>query len=166
MLDSKQPNSITLVEAKAWLKEQMKEDGAKCPCCGQLAKVYRRKLNANMARSLVLGFRRHAMDWFHAPTVVEDRGEMAKLRYWGLVEEERALRPDGGRAGWWHITPRGAVYVQGLTAVPAHALVYDSQLLRLDDTDGRITIGEALGDKFNYRELMAEKLPEGVNINA
>lgn len=166
MTRSEQPELMTLSEAIKWLQDRLKENGARCPCCSQLAKVYRRKLNANMARSLILGFRMHGMNWFHAPTVVEDRGEMAKLRYWNLIEEERALRPDGGRAGWWRVTPRGAVYVQGLTAVAAHALVYDSQLLRLDDTDGRITIGEALGDKFSYRELMAEKLPERVDINA
>lgn len=162
---SEQPEFTTLAEAKAWLVEQLHNGGAICPCCAMFAKVYKRKLNANMARALIVGYRTAGLDWFHAPTTVGDRGELAKLRYWGIVEEEKALRPDGGRAGWWRVThPSGLLFVQGLASVPAHALIYDSHLLKLDETDGRLTISEALGDKFNYRELMAAQLPTNLEV--
>lgn len=145
----------TLGQAREWLSEQLMDKGATCPCCNQFARVYKRKLNANMARTIVQGYQKAKLDWFHAPTVVGDRGELAKLRYWGLVEEEHAVRPDGGRTGWWRITVAGERFVLGKIWVPAHALVYDSKLLRLDDSGGRINITDALGRKFNYRELMA-----------
>lgn len=149
----------TLQEAQTWLGEQLRDKGTTCPCCGQMAKVYKRKLNANMARSLLVGYREAGLDWFHAPSVVKDRGEMAKLRYWKLVEEEQALRPDGGRAGCWRVTSAGQMFALGQTVVPAHALVYDSRLVRLDESSGKISIYDALGAKFNYQELMRAKLP-------
>lgn len=149
----------TLIEAANWLFEQLKKDGAICPCCTQLAKVYKRKINSNMARTLILGYQAAGLEWFHAPTVVADRGELAKLRFWGLVEEEKALRPDGGRAGWWHITPKGRDFILGHKELPAHVLIYDGRAIRLDESSGRIGIRQALGDKFSYRELMGQPLP-------
>lgn len=148
----------TLDEARAWLREQLQDKGAICPCCSQMAKVYKRKLNANMAHSLLIGYQAAKLGWFHAPSVVKDRGEMAKLRYWGLVEEEQALRLDGGRAGFWRLTHKGELFALGLLWVPAHALIYDGRLLRLDESNGKVNIHEALGIKFNYSELMAAKL--------
>ena len=35
---------MTLDEAKAWLRDQV-DDGAHCPCCGQFAKVYKRRIH-------------------------------------------------------------------------------------------------------------------------
>lgn len=150
----------TLDQARAWLSEQLREKGATCPCCGQMAKVYKRKINANMVRSLILGYQAAGMGWFHAPSVARDRGEMSKLRYWELVEEEQALRLDGGRAGFWRLTQLGQLFVLGLVSVAAHALIYDSKLLRLDESSGKVNIHEALGARFNYQELMKAKLPE------
>jgi len=150
---------VTLADARAWLADQLQRSGAICPCCSQLAKVYKRKLNSNMARTLIIGYRTVQMAWFHAPTTVGDRGELAKLRYWGLVEEEQTLRGDGGRAGWWRVTPKGQQFILGQIELPAHALVYDGALLRLDESDGYISIRDALGEKFSYQELMTEKLP-------
>lgn len=149
----------TLIEAASWLAEQLKKDGATCPCCTQLAKVYRRKINSNMARTLILGYQAAGLGWFHAPTTVADRGELAKLRFWGLVEEEKALRPDGGRAGWWRVTSKGRDFILGHIELPAHVLIYNGQALRLDESGGRIGIRAALGDKFSYRELMSQPLP-------
>ena len=41
----------TLDDAEQWVEDN-REDGAECPCCGQLAKVYKRPLNVTMARGL------------------------------------------------------------------------------------------------------------------
>jgi hypothetical protein len=113
-----------------------------------------------MAASLIKAYRAVGVNqWFHAPTVLgRNDGEFAKLQYWGIIEEERRLRPDGGRAGWWRITVIGSLFARNLATAPAHALIYDGRLLRHDDTNGRITIEHALGDKFSYRELMGEKV--------
>ena len=145
----------TVPDAKTWLRGHV-DEGALCPCCGQLAKVYRRKLNTVHAHSLVLMWRAAGMEWQHVPTTVEPitkgGGEAAKLRLWGLIEEELERRPDGGRSGWWRITERGRAFVLGETTVPRFAVLYDNRCLGVEGE--RIDIREALGDKFDYGELM------------
>lgn len=148
----------TLAEARTWLGEQLAEGGTVCPCCNQFAKIYRRKLNANMARLLITAYQAVGFEWFHGPTLLRDgTGDLAKLRYWGLVVEESKTRPDGGRAGWWRVTPMGEAFVAHRTLLPRHALVYDSRLLRLDATAGHVSAEEALEEKFNYAELMGQR---------
>ena len=89
----------------------------------------------------------------HLPTVLgRKQADEAKLRYWGLIEEELKLREDGGRAGWWRVTDAGALWARGLSAVPRYAVIFDSKLLRLEGPP--LTIVEALGNRFNYRDLM------------
>lgn len=150
---------MPLLQARAWLRSQLKV-GAKCPCCGQMAKVYRRKLNSGMARSLVEMYRAAPPSsaggtaFIHLPTTIGARSrEEGKLRYWGLVEEQVTSRPDGGRAGWWRVTAKGELFIQGRLQVKRYALVYDGKCLGLDGDP--IGIREALGDGFNYAELMA-----------
>jgi hypothetical protein len=64
-------------------------------------------------------------------------------------------RDDGSkRVGWWRVTERGEEWVMNRVSVPARARVYDSRLLNLDATEGYVTIIDALGKNFDYRELM------------
>lgn len=144
----------TLEEAKAWLRERV-DEGERCPCCTQMAKVYRRTIHSTMARTLVVAHHQHGLDWFHLATLTATTGrggEEGKLRYWGLIEEETGRRPDGGRSGWWRITPLGADFVLGRAKVQKYARIYDGRCLGLDGEE--ISIRDALGKKFNYDELM------------
>lgn len=143
-----------LGHARAWLRDRV-EDGATCPCCKQLAKVYRRKINSGQARSLIRMYRADpARGYVHLPTVVGSRSrEEAKLRYWGLLEEERVRRKDGGRAGFWRITSLGELFVLNRVRVAKYSRIYDKRCLGLDDTE-TASIVDALGAGFDYRELM------------
>lgn len=153
------PDVESLAEARAWLNEQVETgEGGRCPCCDQFAKVYLRKLNSSIAHALIRCYQRHALDWFHAPSLVRDCGDFAKARYWGLVEEANALRPDGGRAGVWRVTVQGERFVLGRLWVPSHARVYNGGFLGLDNAK-QIDIRDALGRHFSYVELMAESAP-------
>ena len=49
-------DSDSLGTAREWLRSQAK-DGARCPCCRQYVKVYRRKLNSSMSRALMIMYR-------------------------------------------------------------------------------------------------------------
>lgn len=149
------PDGTTpLSEARTWIEANAADGGAKCPCCDQFAKVYRRPLNSGMVRSLITMWLAAGRDWQHVPTTVGGRSrEEGKLRYWGLVQESAGVRGDGGRAGWWRLTEAGEMFVRRAAQVPRYALIYDGQALKLE---GRlVSIDDCLGTKFNYAELMA-----------
>lgn len=149
-------NEGTLLEARAWLRARV-DDGEHCPCCGQYAKVYKRTINAAMARALIAMYHvdtTGTWGWMHLPTAVPgERGDACKTAYWGLIEEESVARPDGGRSGWWRLTPLGGSYVRGTITMPKYAKVYDGRCLGL--TGPLLSIRDALGTRFDYAELMA-----------
>ncbi|OYN81720.1 hypothetical protein [Mycolicibacterium sphagni] len=154
----------TLDAARDWLRDRV-DDGEECPCCRQFAKVYKRKLNAGMARVLIAMYRKAGTDWTYLPHVdlkdgekrrtVGHSGEMCMTRYWGLIEAyPDTKREDGSsRVGWWRLTPLGVEFVLGRTQVPKYARVYSSRCLGL--TGDPVSITDALGTKFNYADLMA-----------
>jgi hypothetical protein len=135
-----------------WLKAQL-DDGVTCPCCGQLAKVYKRQINGQMARVLIM-MHKASPDGgeVHLPTLYRG-ADTAKLAYWELIKEREEPRPDGGRAGWWCVTDKGRAFINGRIAVPQYARVYNGQLLNL--TGPPVDIRTALGKNFDYSELMA-----------
>jgi len=144
-----------LDQAKAWLRSQLQR-GAACPCCGQFAKVYKRKLNSGMVRSLLAMYRVGGRDWIHLPTQIGARSrEEGKLRYWGLVEEQLTVRPDGGRAGFWRVTAAGEAFIREQFKVPKYAQVYDGRCLGL--TGDLVGIRETLGSKFRLDELLGAR---------
>lgn len=166
----KDPERTTLNAARAWLAARL-DDGAQCPCCGQLSKVYKRKLNSAMAYVLILIERAHRVDndaWIHVPSHINAkvknpavaaaiRGDWAKLTHWGLIEELLGQRPDGStRVGYYRITSDGRRFVRGKSRVSRHIWLYDGRTLHRED-DETVSIFEALEDKFDYSELMRGK---------
>ncbi|MDQ3307565.1 MAG: hypothetical protein M3499_04290 [Actinomycetota bacterium] len=148
----------TLAEAQDWLRERL-DEGAACPCCTQLAKVYRRKINAVSARALIALYRL-GPGFHHMPTIARTHltdvahqgGYLTLSQHWRLIEEELELRDDGGRAGWWRITDLGARFTLNQIRLPKYARIYDGRCLGLiGEPQG---IRDALGTKFDYRNLM------------
>ena len=156
--------NITLAFAKQWLRDRI-EKGTRCPCCNQMAKIYQRRINAGMAYGLCLFFRAHgATDaYVHVPSQTELSrlgGDWAKLALWGLVEERPSDDPGlGPHGGWWRLTKLGARFVAGQCRVPAFVYVYDGAVMSRSK-DKTVSIHEALGAKFSWKELMrGVKLP-------
>lgn len=155
---------MTLKEARDWLRERI-DTGERCPCCTQRAQVYWRSINTGMAVGVIglyLWQQKHPGEFAHLPTVLGRRSaEEAKLRYWGLMEEEAALRPDGGRTGYWRLTAPGAAWVRGQLRLPRYVRVYDGRALGPPQPYSRsgklmpdVMIKDALGDRFDYDALM------------
>lgn len=128
-----------------------------CPCCGQLVKLYKRKINSAMAADLIRLFKRvNVGEYLHIDEFTKytaHGGDFAKLQYWGLVDTEPNTDPDKKTSGKWAITSDGVEFCRGLLALPTYALVYNGTLYGFEGNHANITT--ALGTKFNYRDLMA-----------
>lgn len=147
------PPTMTLREVRSRLLTK-RSAGTQCPACGQHVKEYRRKVNARMARTLIAMYRAGGAErYVHLPTVAGDGCEGSKLRYWGLVEQAPDRRDDGGQSGWWKITDRGANWLTNRTVIQKYARIFDGECLGLEGE--LVRIEHALGEKFNYEELMA-----------
>jgi len=159
----------TLAQAKAQFFEDARRQGAKCPCCGRFGKVYKRKLHSSMVAVLVLLQRFQHLGFTHVHTLINAttspavaaaiRGDFAKLRYWGLIEEGFENR--GGKqvgSGKWRITGRGAQFVENAITVQRYVWVYNSDALGFHGE--QISVYDALGDKFSYGELMGHTKTE------
>lgn len=159
---------ISLGEAKRRLREGFR-DGTTCLCCGQRVKLYKRKLTSSMAYALVLIAKhyRTSNEWLHVPTYFSKleldpktqaaiRGDYAKLEAWGFLRERTGEEniAGGPRAGFWRITPAGEAFVRGETRAPRHRYFFNRRAR--GSSDERITITEALGDRFSYPELMTD----------
>lgn len=137
--------------------------GYTCSCCGQFVKAYSRKLNSSMALVLILLHRAnfksfiHIENWLKEIGKPELRADYHKLRFWGLIEAKVAEREDGSRRnGYYKITGRGKVFAEGRFTVQKSAVILNNKFLHFEGEE--INIKDALGDKFNYDELMGNKV--------
>ena len=139
----------TLEEARDWLRGQS-ATGARCPCCRQFVKVYRRKLNSSMARWLIRWHRATEGDCqFHKSSIIHSSsGEWGVLRNWTLIEPNDDW-------SMWRQTEIGRLFVENRAVVPSHAVIYDNRCLRVEGDS--ISIVRSLGRKFDYNELMGER---------
>ncbi len=163
---------MALWEARDRLQAQL-DEGARCPCCEQYARRYRRKVNSAMARWLIALARIHEeseQSWVHVAAiaaVVAGRsvrralelragpigtGDYAKTRHWGLAISQPNEDPAKRDSGFWQLTARGSAFVGDRIEVPCYAVIYDNELQRLEG--GSVSIRDALGRRFNYQELM------------
>lgn len=140
----------SLDSARQWLRARL-DDGERCPCCTQFAKVYRRKIYSTMARTLIAMWRRGSTtEWLDINDVrksldLKGGGDGTKMRYWDLIE----AHPD---LPLWRVTSLGEQWVRDTITVPRYARIYDNRCLSL--VGDPVTIREALGVRFNYNDLM------------
>lgn len=151
----------TLAEARTWVMENVDGPGAVCPCCGQLARMYRRRLSGSISAAACLIYREmfeHPENaWVHAPTLfrhtktaVKGGGDYAKGVYWGILEE-REDQP-GQSLGWYRLTEVGTQYVLQQLALPEYLLVYQG---KVQGAEGRhITVLESLANEYDYEQLL------------
>jgi hypothetical protein len=145
----------SLKEAKDWLRPLTDPEGAICPCCTQLARVYHWQIYGTHVKAMAEIWKAKGVNkWCHAPTVLKHRHvAFQRLAYWGLMEEEQDIkRDDGGRAGWWRVTMLGENWIYGNVSVPKFARVYSGRLLGLHGT--RVKIHQCVSKKFDLNELL------------
>jgi hypothetical protein len=150
--------SDTLTEARASV-EAGRVDGITCPCCDQFCREYARSLNSPMARALIACVRRGGAErWvnIHELPLIQGRrggGDFAKLVYWELIRQRP--KDDDSRArtsGDWMVTDLGVQFACNRVRVRKKARLYNDMLLCFEGE--YISIVDALGIRFDYRELM------------
>lgn len=136
------------------LKKARRPRGVACPCCSKFVKVYTRKFNSCMARTMVYTYKyfksnKGYLDVAHYMLeqlpgwVPSDYG---KLVWWGLMEV-------GEDSGMYRMTERGKLFVEQAIQIPEFAREYRSEVESFSEST--IDIESALGEHFNYQELMA-----------
>jgi hypothetical protein len=145
----------TLDEAIAEMEEG-KVKGIVCPCCKQFAKIYNRKLNSAMAYSLILVAKYFEENPHESSVHVEQylskttrATDFYKLRFWGLIEES-------DRTSHWMVSPKGFDFVNNKVKVPKKVAIYNNEFI--GESRDQTSIVEALGDKFDFSELMGSSL--------
>ena len=146
----------TLEAAKAHLRDNWKK-GTHCPCCTQFVKLYKRKFNTVMVLSLInlsyLGAGFH-----HVSNIMEGisktgTNDFSKLKYCVMIAEMSNNNKAKKTSGYWAITDKGLTFLdRSLATVPKYANIYNGQLMGFSEE--RTTIQGALGDGFDFHELM------------
>lgn len=151
-------DDLPLGEARALLR-LLVDDGAECPCCRQYAKVYRRSIHASMASALIAVYRANGRDWGKVTDLLTHRqnADFAKLAHWGLIQADDGHREDGSkRTGVWRVTFVGELWLLGKTTVAKYVRVYNGRRLTFVE-DEQVGIRDALGDEFDYGQLMGRR---------
>ena len=147
---------MNLAEAQKQVRDGWRK-GTRCPCCGQMVKLYRRKMYAAVIRDLIGLYHRRHDHFHHVSTFCYNKksggGDFAKLRYWGLIEEKTEPgNPFKRKSGYWKITEIGIAFVENRAFCPQYVLVYNQRARYFEGEN--IDIEQALGEQFNYQELM------------
>ena len=146
----------TIGAARMRLARDM-EDGVltNCPTCGCLAHVAKRSIHTSQAVGLIL-IARAGGDEEYVDTArithSNSRMDVAKSKWWDLIVELGEPRDDGGRAGWWKLTPLGRAFVFRETTVTKYAHVFDNDVQWRSGPP--VSIVDCLHNRFDWWELM------------
>jgi hypothetical protein len=142
------------IDREQLLADAIQNGSVRCECCNRLLKVYRRQIAGRTAADAIMLYR--LGDGFHHISEFKSGtdGEFAKLRFWGLVNEQAKAVDDNTKrtSGFWSLTGRGKMWVNMKLAIPKCVILLDGELIGFDEHS--ILITESLGTKFDYGELM------------
>lgn len=135
------------------------DKGYNCPCCGQLVKRYFRKMNCNMAMTLVALYRKKKFGFVRVEEFLRVNGyprsgDFPYLVHYGMLEKMTGERADGSKKnGFYKLTDKGRQFVLEQIKVPQTFIIYNGKCEGFEGKE--IGIVDALGKYFDYRELMS-----------
>lgn len=140
--------TVTVAEVRELVSARLKtQQPIKCPCCRQRVAVRNGRLNANMARQLIVMYREDPRGEHRASDLWQDKadrgGDYAKLVHWGLIVRTRI--------GHYRMTKDGRRFVLGKKKVPARALTFNGKCYGLVGED--VDVFDVLGTEFDYQSL-------------
>lgn len=146
---------MTLEDAQDLLRG-LADDGACCPMCTQNVKVYRRPLNAVVAKALVALYaecgrssgRMALVARRRLPEVASQGGFLTLGHHWGL------MAADLEHTGHWRITDLGERWLHGSATVPKYVRIFNGRRLGQPSGDP-VSIHDALGESFDLPTLLS-----------
>jgi hypothetical protein len=148
----------TLTSAREEWREVIKRDGGRCPCCDRFGKIYARKFNSTMARSLIwLSYAEcDSEGWVDVPMVgpafVIRTNQLPTVRWWNLIERRENDDPKKKDSGMWRITRLGEQFVSFGDSIRSTVFSYNAKVIGYSDDQMRIT--EAFKSRFDYDKVM------------
>ena len=150
----------TLERAKNDLRQGWKtSSGSTCPCCGQNVKLYPRSISAKQTYMLCVLSRlcRGNDMFFHRSQVTDDNsGDLAKMAFWGLIEEGVNSDSSKKNSGYWRITQKGTDFANGDILIPKTVFIYNKS--KREESKALVSIHDTWAAKFNYGELLGRLL--------
>ena len=165
-LDNRHPH-IQIGVAKAEFDKKVWEStkGVICPICERSSRVVPKTICSTQAQTLIwLYWNTVEHQYIHlnknAPRVLVKNAETGKLKHWGLIEQMPNDDPTKLKSGWVRITSAGRAFVEGKAKTYKTLFIMNDTVLGEPLEKERIDIQDALGKKFDIRDLMrsAEKL--------
>ena len=81
------------------------------------------------------------------------RGDIVKLKYFGLIEPRVETREDGSdRNGYYKVTEKAISFVNRKIKVPKYFNIFNNKLMGYSEE--QVDIADALNNKFEYEKLM------------
>lgn len=133
-----------------------------CPRCGGRIRVWKKALISTAVASLcrlVSMYRGEALHHDEFTVLLKDRN-FSQLKLWVLVEPEENRDQAKRASGKWHPTERGIEFVAERLVVPKFVVTMNNIVERFEGPN--IGVREALGNRFDYRALIAAQSSEEV----
>ena len=148
---------LTLEDVRSLWSQTIRDKGGYCPCCDRWGKIYPRRFNATMAKSLIwLAAWEQDDGWCDvpnsAPKSVVRTNQLPTTRWWGLAERQPSGDSAAKHSGWWRVTDKGNRFARGMIAVSKEVFTYNAEVLHFGDD--LIYIKDAFKTSFDYEEVM------------
>ncbi len=140
------------------LEVETKREGCLCPLCTRLVTIYRRPLHAEMALFLIKLVKAYQKTprWYSTkelvPSITKASSDGVYLTHWGLIDKSDDTNRGNAPCGLYRPTTAGIEFTHMNLRVPSHMHLLNKE--RVGVSDKKIYITEALGKKFNYKDLM------------
>jgi len=144
--------------ARSEWKQTIKSDGGHCPVCDRWGRVYSRRINKTMMKSLIWLHHSSPTDgpWtdipLTAPRWLVRSNQLPTLRWWGLVERRTNDDLKKKHSGMWRVTTKGREFIAGTLRVPSMVFTYNGEPVGWSETQ---TAASDHFEDFDYSEVMA-----------